>query len=118
VDINISGCEIITCPLYESAAKGRTGTIDMNRRTGFAFSMILIGLWWGQTAISQSGIISLLTGILAVTLTCFGGGILSGVFQPDAIADEEMSTLASHIITFILIVGVLSLLMIVLLPYL
>jgi apolipoprotein N-acyltransferase len=59
--------------------------INMNRRTGFAFSMILIGLWWGQTAISQSGIVSLLMGILAVTLTCFGGGILCGIFHPEGL---------------------------------
>jgi uncharacterized membrane protein len=90
----------------------------MNRRTGFAFPMILIGLWWGHTAISQSGIVSLLMGVLAVTLTCFGGGILSGIFQPEAIPDEEMSTLASRVIASMVIFGVLSLLMIVLLPYL
>lgn len=90
----------------------------MNRRTGFAFSMILVGLWWGQTAIYQSGIVSLLMGISAVTLICFGGGIFSGIFQPEAISDEEMSTLASLIIASMIIVGVLSLLMIVLLPYL
>ncbi len=47
--------------------------------------MILIGLWWGQTAISQSGIVSLLMGILAVTLTCFGGGILCGIFHPEGL---------------------------------
>jgi uncharacterized membrane protein len=90
----------------------------MNRRTGFAFPMILIGLWWGHTAISQSGIVSLLMGVLAVTLTCFGGGILSGIFQPEAIPDEEMSTLASRVIASMIIFGVLSLLMIILLPYL
>jgi uncharacterized membrane protein len=90
----------------------------MNRRTGFAFSMILIGLWWGQTAISQSGIVSLLMGILAVTLTCFGCGILSGIVQPEAIPDEEMSTLASRVIASMVIFGVLSLLVIILLPYL
>jgi fumarate reductase subunit D len=80
--------------------------------------MLLMALWWGQTAISQSGIISWATGISAVTITCFSGAILFGIVEPEDISDEEMSALASRFIVSMVIVGVLSLLVVVLLPYL
>lgn len=79
--------------------------------------MLLIGLWWGQNALFQSGIVSLTMGISAVTLIGFSGGVLSGTVEPGAIPEEEMSPLASYCVVAMLIVGGISLLVIVLLVY-
>jgi hypothetical protein len=92
-------------------------TVSMKRRTGFGLSMLLMGLWWGQSALFQSGSISLVMGMSAVTLIGFSGGVLSGAVKPGAIPEEEMSPLASYCLVAMLIVGSISLLLIVLLVY-
>jgi len=67
----------------------------MDRRSGFGLSMLLMSLWMGQTALTESAVVlSTSMGIMSVTLTCFSGGILSGGFDPDAISNEEMGSLA------------------------
>jgi hypothetical protein len=63
----------------------------------------------GQTALTESRTVSLAVGISAVTLTFFGGGLLSGSFEPEATPDEKMTTLASRILV-VDVVAVLSLL--------
>jgi hypothetical protein len=80
--------------------------------------MLLMGLYWGQTALSESGVILLGMVISTITLMGFGGGIIFGIVEPEAIPDEEMSTLASRSCLLMLIIGGLSLLVIVLWPYL
>ncbi|GGI95202.1 hypothetical protein GCM10008995_01690 [Halobellus salinus] len=80
--------------------------------------MLLMSLWMGQTALTESGlVISLGMGIPAVMLACFGGSILTGVFEPEGIPDEQMSSLTSLLIAAMLAVGVIALLLIVLFPY-
>lgn len=79
--------------------------------------MLLMSLWWGQTALTESGlVVSLAIGILAVSLACFGGSILTGVFEPEAIPDEQLSSLTSLIVVAMVAVGVIALLLILLLP--
>lgn len=79
--------------------------------------MLLMSLWWGQTALTESGlVVSLAMGILAVSLACFGGSILTGVFEPEAIPDEQLSSLTSLIVVAMVAVGVIALLLILLLP--
>jgi ATP/ADP translocase len=79
----------------------------MNRQSGFALSMLVLSLWMGQTALTESGLFVVVSGIQAVMLICLSGAILSGVYEPKAIPDEELSPLASRIIIAMLIVGVI-----------
>lgn len=79
--------------------------------------MLLMSLWMGQTALTESGVLSLTMGVLSVTLAGLGGGILSGLFEPEAIPDEEMSTLASRTILAMLAIGLIAFLLIFLVPY-
>jgi hypothetical protein len=67
--------------------------------------MLLMSFWMGQTALTESGIVSLGMGSLAVTLACIGGGMLSGHFEPEAIPDEKLRPLASRLLVAMLIVG-------------
>jgi hypothetical protein len=91
--------------------------MDMQRRSGFGLSMLLMSLWMGQTALAESRTVSLAMGISAVTLAFFGGGVLSGYFEPEAIPDEKMSTLSSRILVAMLVVGAVAVLLILALQY-
>lgn len=85
---------------------------SMNRRTGHALSMLSISLWMGHTALTESGSLSVGMGVAAVTLTCLCGAILSGVYEPEGIPDEEMNPLASRILVALLLSsGILFLLL-------
>ena len=84
----------------------------MQRRSGFGLSMLLMSLWMGQTALTESRTVSLAMGISAVTLAFFGGGLLSGHFEPETIPDEKMSPLASRVLVAMLVVGVIAFLLI------
>ena len=84
----------------------------MQRRSGFGLSMLLTSLWMGQTALTESGIVSLAMGISAVALAFFGGGLLLGHFEPEAIPDEKMGPLASRILVAMLVIGVMAFLLI------
>lgn len=64
-----------------------------------------MSLWWGWTASSQSGLVSLLMGISAVGLSCLGGGILFGVIIPGSIPDDELSPLAARVFALFVSVG-------------
>lgn len=89
----------------------------MNRRSGFALSMLLISLWMGKTALTESGmVLSLAISISAVSLACFGGSILTGVFEPEAIPDEQMDSLISLVLMAMFIIGVIALLLSIFLP--
>jgi hypothetical protein len=79
----------------------------MNRRSGFALSILVISLWMGQTALTESGSLLIASGIATVTLTCLSGAILSGVYEPEAIPNEELSPLASRITIAMLLAGVI-----------
>jgi ATP/ADP translocase len=79
----------------------------MNRQSGFALSMLVLSLWMGQTALTESGLFVIVSGIPAVMLICLSGAILSGVYEPKAIPDEELSPLASRIIIAMLLAGVI-----------
>ncbi len=79
----------------------------MNRRSGFALSILVISLWMGQTALTESGSLLILSGIATVTLTCLSGAIFSGVYEPEAIPDEKLSPLASRITIAMLLTGVI-----------
>jgi hypothetical protein len=79
--------------------------------------MLLMSIWMGQTALTESRTVSLAMGITAVTLAFFGGGILSGHFEPEAISDEKMSPLASRILVAMLVVGAVAVLLILVLQY-
>ncbi len=89
----------------------------MQRRSGFGLSMLLMSLWMGQTALTESRTVSLAMGISAITLAFFGGGLLSGYFKPEAIPDEKMSPLASRILVTMLVVGMMAFLLILALQY-
>jgi hypothetical protein len=91
--------------------------MDMQRRSGFGLSMLLMSLWMGQTALAESRNVSLAMGISAVTLAFFGGGVLSGYFEPEAIPDEKMSTLSSRILVAMLVVGGVAVVLILALQY-
>jgi hypothetical protein len=79
--------------------------------------MLLMSLWMGQTTLTRSRlVVSLAMGALAVSLACFGGSILTGVFEPEAIPDERMSSLTSLVIVVMFAVGVIALLLVVFLP--
>jgi len=71
----------------------------------------------GYTALTESRIVSLAIGISAVTLAFFGGGLLSGYFEPESIPDEKMSTLSSRILVAMLVVGAVAVLLILALQY-
>ncbi len=74
--------------------------------------MLIVSLWMGQTALTESGLFSAAWGIAAVTLTCLSGAILSGVYEPEAVPDEELSPLASRLlIALFLTCVILSLLL-------
>ena len=77
----------------------------MNRRSGLALSMLVMSLWMGQTALTESGLFSMAWGVASVTLTCLSGTILAGVYEPEAIPDEELSPLASRILVAMLLIG-------------
>jgi hypothetical protein len=68
--------------------------------------MLLLCLWIGQTALTESELVlSLALGSAAVSLACFGGSILAGVVEPEAIPDEQMSSLASLVLGGMLVTG-------------
>lgn len=71
-----------------------------------------MSLWWGLTAVSQSGLVSLLMGVSAVGLACLGDGILSGVIVPNSIPDDELSPLATRIFAVFVGVGAIAILLI------
>jgi hypothetical protein len=77
----------------------------MNRRSGFAVSMLVMSLWMGQTALTESGLFTVAWGVASITLTCLSGTILAGVYEPEAIPDEELSPLASRILVAMLLIG-------------
>jgi hypothetical protein len=78
----------------------------MNRRSGFAVSMLVMSLWMGQTALTESGLFTVAWGVASITLTCLSGAILSGIYEPEAIPDEELSPLSSRLILAMLLIGV------------
>jgi hypothetical protein len=77
----------------------------MNRRSGLALSMLVMSLWMGQTALTESGLFSVAWGVASITLTCLSGTILAGVYEPETIPDEELSPLASRILVAMLLIG-------------
>jgi hypothetical protein len=79
----------------------------MNRRSGLALSMLVMSLWMGQTALTETGLFSVAWGVVSVTLTCLSGTILAGVYEPGAIPDEELSPPASRILVAMLLIGVI-----------
>ena len=80
----------------------------MNRRSGFALSMVVMSLWMGETALTESGLFSIAWGIVTVTLACLSGTIFFGFYEPEAIPDEELSPLMSRILIAMLIIGVIA----------
>jgi hypothetical protein len=56
-------------------------------------------------------------GTSAVTLVFFGGGLLSGYFEPEAIPTKKMSTLSSRILVAMLVVGAMAVVLILALQY-
>lgn len=79
--------------------------------------MLLMSLWWGQTALFQQGLVAWITGLSAVSLACFAGGLLSGMLQPEGIRDEEMSALSSLLVATMVGIGGISLLVLVGIAY-
>ena len=77
----------------------------MNRRSGLALSMLVMSLWMGQTALTESGLFSVAWGVATLALTCLSGAILSGIYEPEAIPDEELSPLSSRLILAMLLIG-------------
>ena len=85
----------------------------MNRHSGLALSMLVMSLWMGQTALTESGVFSVAWGVVSITL-CLST-ILAGVYEPEAIPDEELSPLASRIPVATLLIGVVVSLLLLLL---
>lgn len=79
--------------------------------------MLVMSLWMGQTALTEPGVLSLAWGVGSVTLAGFGGGMLSGLFEPKAIPDEELGTLASRIILLMVGISLVASLLIFFTPY-
>ncbi|ESS10331.1 MAG: hypothetical protein A07HR60_02345 [uncultured archaeon A07HR60] len=69
--------------------------------------MLIISLWMGQTALTESGLFSAAWGIAAVTLTCLSGAILSGAYGPEPIPTEELSPLPSRLLIALLLTCVI-----------
>ena len=78
----------------------------MNRRSGLAVSMLVMSLWMGQTALSESGLSSVALGVATLALTCLGGALISGFYEPEAIPEEELSPLRSRFLLAMLLIGV------------
>lgn len=73
--------------------------------------MLLMSLWMGQAAHTDSRlVVSLAMGVLSVGLACLGGSILTGVFEPEAIPDEQLRPLTSIILVAMFVIGVTTLL--------
>jgi hypothetical protein len=87
----------------------------MNRHSGLALSMLVMSLWMGQTALTESGLFSVAWGVATLALTCLSGAILSGIYEPEAIPDEELSPLSSRILVAMLLIGVIVSLLLLLL---
>jgi|APHM01.1.fsa_nt_gi hypothetical protein len=85
----------------------------MKRQSGLALSMLIVSLWMGQTALTESGLLSVAWGVACITLTCLSGAILSGVSEPEAIPDEELSPLASRILIAMLLTCVILFLLLI-----
>lgn len=83
----------------------------MNRQSGFALSMLIVSFSMGQTALTESGLFSVGWGVASITFACLSGAILSGMYEPEGIPDEELSPLASRIIIAMLITGLIVLLL-------
>jgi hypothetical protein len=73
--------------------------------------MLIVSLSMGQTALTESWRFSVGWGVASITLTCLSGAILSGMYEPEAIPDEELSPLASRIIIAMLITVLIVLLL-------
>lgn len=67
--------------------------------------MILTSFWMGQSALTEPGVVSVIMDICSVTLAGFSGVILTRVSEPEAIPDEEMSTLTSRLVVTMLLTG-------------
>lgn len=78
--------------------------------------MLVMDLWLAQTALTESGAVSLLVGVSAVVLAGFSGGILWGLSEPDAIPADELSPLTSRLVIAMLVVGLVASLGILLIP--
>lgn len=71
-------------------------------------SVLVMSLWWGQTALAQSGVLSAVIGVSALSLACLGSGVLLRVIEPNSIPDEEMGTLTSRLVGMVLGVGTVA----------
>jgi len=76
--------------------------------------MLLMSLFWGQTALTESGILPLIMGVLSITLA---GGLLTGVFESKVIPDEELSRLASRTFLAMLVIFLIASVLIFLIVY-
>ncbi|WP_303703933.1 hypothetical protein [Haloquadratum walsbyi] len=84
----------------------------MRRHSALGLTFLLMSLWWGRTAISQSGFVSLLTGASAVGLGFLGGAIISGVVTPSSIPDTKLGPLATRIFVIFSSIGAVAILLI------
>nr|WP_246403763.1 hypothetical protein [Halobellus ruber] len=59
----------------------------------------------GRTALAESGVVSPAMGVAAVITASLGTGLVSGIYDPDAIADEELDPTARRLLVASLLVG-------------
>lgn len=85
---------------------------DMRRHSALGLTFLLMSLFWGRTAISQSGFVSLLTGASAVGLGFLGGAIIAGVVTPSSIPDNELDPLATRVFVIFSSIGAVAILLI------
>jgi hypothetical protein len=78
----------------------------VNRRSGLAVSMFVMSLWMGQAALGESGLSSVALGVATLALTCLGGALIFGFYEPEAIPEEELSPLRSRFLLAMLLIGV------------
>ena len=89
----------------------------MRRYTALGMTFLMMSLFWGRIAVSQSGFISLLTGISAIGFICLSGGILSGTIEPNGMPDEELSPLTTYVFAMLSAVGAIAGLIVFILIY-
>lgn len=78
----------------------------MNRRSELGLTIPLVSLLFGRLGAAESGVVSLWAGGFTITLACFGGALLAGVVDPDAVPDEELDTRATLSFAVLIIGGV------------
>lgn len=70
--------------------------------------MLLMSLWFGRLATTESGAVSLLAGGFAIGLACFAVALLMGLFGADSILDEELGPRVSLLFVLLIIGGMMT----------